>query len=144
MAAQRGQLDTLLRIRRLEEDLAKVKLAAANLAEREAEAYLEQRRADYQRTDLAVVDVDVDAGTFLRSRALGAALGAGIVAAEQGCESAAEASEESRGTMRVARMRTQGLERLVERAKQARFEEMLSADQRTAEESRAGKKTRRS
>lgn len=138
MAAKRGQLDTLLRIRRLEEDMAKAKLAAANLAEREAQVHLESRRESYRQSDLTAGDVDPAA--FLRARAAGAALGAGIVQAEQRCESAAEATQESRGTMRVARMRTQGLERLVERAAQARFEEMLAADQRTAEESMASKK----
>lgn len=139
MTAERGQLATLLRIRRLEEDMAKAKLAAANLAERAAQAHLEARRETYRQSDLTAA-VDVDAAAFLRSRAAGAALGAGIVQAEAGCENAAAATQESRGTMRVARMRTQGLERLVERAAQARFAEMLAADQRTAEESMASKK----
>ncbi len=138
MAAKRGQLDTLLRIRRLEEDRAKAELAAANLAEREAQAHLESRRESYRQHDPN--GVDLDPAAFLRTRTAGAALGAGIVQAEQRCDCAAAASEESRGTMRVARMRTQGLERLVERAAQARFEEMLAVDQRTAEESMASKK----
>lgn len=137
--AKRSQLDTLLRIRRLEEDQAKAKLAAANLAEREAQELLDRRRATYREQNLTPAEGDPTA--FLRSRATGAALGAGIVSAEQRCESTAAATEESRDAMRVARMRTQGLERLVERAAQARFQEMLAADQRTAEESRAGKKS---
>ncbi len=137
--AKRSQLDTLLRIRRLEEDLAKAALAAANHAERQAQEGLQASRDNYRQAEPTADEVDPAA--FLRHRAAGAALGAGIMQAEQRRDGATQDREQSRATMRTARMRTQGLERLVDRATQARFQEMLAADQRTAEESMAGKRT---
>ena len=47
--AREKQLDTLLRIRRLEEDLAKGELAKANAATRTAYRRLEQSQETYQR-----------------------------------------------------------------------------------------------
>lgn len=136
--AKNSQLDTLLRIRRLEEDMAKAGLAAANLAERQAHELLEVRRAAYRSHEQQASEAS-DPSAFLRARMSGSALGAGVIQAEKGCQEAQSETEAARGTMRTARMRTQGLERLVDRAAQARFQEMLAADQRTAEESRAGK-----
>ena len=139
--SRRGQLDTLLRIRRLEEDLAKAELAAANRGEREAQEHLRNRLECYRVSDHGSEATDPTA--FLRLRAAGAALGASIVQAEQRQEAATAASEQSRAAMRVARMRTQGLERLAERATHAWSQERLAAEQRAAEESVARKKTGR-
>lgn len=135
----RSRLDTLLRIRRLEEDLAKAELAVANRTERQAQEHLQGRLERYRAAGHGYDAVDPTA--FLRARAAGAALGASIVQAEQRYEAAAAAVEESRAMVRVARMRTQGLERLVERAADTSLEERLAADQRAAEESVARKQT---
>ncbi|MBK7722275.1 MAG: hypothetical protein IPI32_08645 [Austwickia sp.] len=137
--AKRSQLDTLLRIRRIEEDVAKGHLAAANLAVRQAEETLNARHDAYRQA--AVVGGEAAPADFLRSRLAGAAMGASIVNAEQQCARTLAESQEAGAVVRVAKMRTQGLERLVDRAAQARVLEMLAADQRTAEESRAGNRT---
>lgn len=131
--------DTLLRVRRIEEDKAKAALASANAGQREAaarleasrEAYVHAARAPHGETDLA-------AFTAHRRHAQAAAGAVGLARTE--VEKAEEAKADAVDVVRQASMRTQGLERLVERAKQQRMDEMLAADQRTAEESMAGKK----
>ena len=64
---------------------------------------------------------------------------AGMVrGAERGVLTAEEDAAEARGDVAKARIKSQGLERLVDKVREAAFVEMLAADQRTAEESRAG------
>lgn len=135
--------DTLLRVRRIEEDKAKAALAAANHAHRSAQAGLASRRAHFD--EAATVPVgEMDVSAFARrvahTRLAAEGVGWGQAAVEKAHEARVVAVEDTR----QASMRTQGLEKLVERAKEARMTEMLAADQRTAEESMAGKRGRRS
>lgn len=130
--------DTLLRVRRIEEDRAKAGLAAANAERRRAQDRLDASRAGYARaatpphgeTDLAAFSAHA-----FHARSAAQAVGVARTELEKSDEARGEAIE----VTRQASMRTQGLERLVERAREARAAEMLAADQRTAEESMTGR-----
>lgn len=134
--AREKQLDTLLRIRRLEEDLAKGALASANAATRAAYARLEDSQATYARTVTPPSSCDV--ARFRAHLAHTTSAAAMVRGAQRGIEQAEEDAAARRDQVRSARIKSQGLERLVDRVQEAAFAEMLAADQRTAEESRAG------
>lgn len=134
-SAREKQLGTLLRIRRLEEDLAKGELAAANAATRAAHERLALSRGRYEREVTPPTSCDVNA--FRAHLAHSTAAAALVRGAERGTEVAEEDVADARGKVTIARVKSQGLERLVERVEAAAFAEMLAADQRTAEESRA-------
>lgn len=141
MARVTTSYDTLLRIRRIEEDKAKAELAVANHAHRQAQAGLDSRRAHYraaaERPD-GEMDVTAFRGRLAHTTAAAQGVGWARVEVEKSQETRLAAVEATR----QASMRTQGLEKLVERAEQARLDEMLAADQRTAEESMTGKRAR--
>ena len=141
MARFRTPYDTLLRVRRIEEDKAKAALAGANHAHRAAQTDLESRHEHFSQT-VAVPDGEMDVSAFQRRLAHTqfAAQGVGWGRAE--VEKTGEARTVAVEATRLASLRTQGLEKLVDRAKEAREAEMLAADQRTAEESMAGKRVR--
>ena len=131
--------DTLLRVRRIEEDRAKAEMATAAMAEREAAGILAQREADYPAL-VRPPDAETELVDFRRHHVAAEAAAASVTQATSALESAHEQSESARGALRAAAMRTQGLERLVERAREERLAEMLNADQRTAEESASRKR----
>jgi len=139
MAKFKTPYDTLLRVRRIEEDRAKAEMATASIAEREAAGTLERRRADYPRL-VRPPDAETPLVDFRRHQVSAEAAAASVTQATQAYESAHEQTESAREALRAAAMRTQGLERLVERAREERLAEMLDADQRTAEESASRKK----
>ncbi|GMA38266.1 hypothetical protein [Mobilicoccus caccae] len=131
--------DTLLRVRRIEEDKAKAEMASASHAQRAAQATLESREAAYP--DLVrPPDAETALRDFRRHQESAEAAAASVTQARQANESAYEQLESARTLLQEAAMRTQGLERLVDRAREERFREMLDADQRAAEESASRKK----
>ena len=137
--------DTLLRVRRIEEDRAKARLAEANVAARSAAQALEHRRVGYAVAaagSVAASHAETTVDELRRSTAHATALARAVGHAAAGVEKADAARTVEIEASRVAAMRTQGLERLVERARQAREQELLAADQRTAEESMAGRRGR--
>ena len=138
MAKMKTPYDTLLRVRRIEEEKAKAALAVANHAQRAAAATLEDRRA-YYASAAAQPDGETDLSAFRRAVAHGTAAARAVGIAAGALESSQRTTQQAMAATRRASMRTQGLEKLVERAKEARMKEMLAADQRTAEESMAGK-----
>lgn len=135
--------DTLLRVRRIEHDKAKAELAAANHAHRQAQTGLDLRRTHYGSA-VGSPDGEMDLVAFRGRLAHTTAAAQAVGLARAEVEKSAEARLAAVETTRQASMRTQGLEKLVERAKEAREQEMLAADQRTAEESMTGKRARRS
>lgn len=135
-SAREKQLDTLLRIRKLEEDLAKGELAKANAATRAAQARLERSRATYEHEVRPPESCDV-AGFRAHLAHMNSVAGL-VRGAERGVDLAIEEAGLARGKVAAARVKSQGLERLVDKVRDAAFAEMLAADQRTAEESRAG------
>lgn len=142
MAKLKTPYDTLLRVRRIEEDKAKAALAVANHAQRAAAAVLQDRH-EYYTSTTAPPDGETDLGAFRRAVAHGAAAAQAVGIAAEALESSRLTTQEAIEATRLASMRTQGLEKLVDRAREARMQEMLAADQRTAEESMAGKTARR-
>lgn len=139
MAKFKTPYDTLLRVRRIEEDKAKGEMALAMHAHRDAVRTLEVRREEYPSV-VAPPDSETDLGGFRRHVARAEAAAASVTQAAAAVDSAAEHVDSAREAVKQAAMRTQGLERLVQRAKEERFAEMLEADQRTAEESMTRKK----
>lgn len=137
----RTPYDTLLRVRRIEEDKAKAALAEANLGLRRAQETLDADRAYYARVS-SPTHGETAIGGFLASAAHAAAAAREVGVARAHVEEAADSRGLAVEATRVASMRTQGLERLVERAHEAHVQEMLAADQRTAEESMAGARRR--
>lgn len=142
-SAREKQLDTLLRIRRLEEDLAKGALARANAAARAASAQLDRAQETYRHEVRPPESCDV--AQFRAHLAHSNSAAAMVRGAERGVLQAEADTTAALSTVRAARVRSQGLERLVDKVREAAVAEMLAADQRTAEESRAGqtKKGRR-
>lgn len=143
--ASRSRLDTLLRVRRIEEDRAKAALAAARAEQRRAEA----RVAAAGETYRAIADGgarEPGSGAALTSFrhqvSLAAAAAKSLRHAGIEQEERSATTEQALDEVRVAAMRSEGLQRLVDRAAQEREQEILAADQRTAEESMAGKKAR--
>ncbi|MCA0437356.1 MAG: hypothetical protein M9891_00335 [Austwickia sp.] len=134
--AREKQLDTLLRIRRLQEDLAKGELAKANAATRAAYGRLEASRATYATEVVPPQTCDV-AGFRAHLARMNSVAGM-VRGAERGVETAEEDAAAARVEVAQRRVKSQGLERLVDNVRAAAFAEMLAADQRTAEESRAG------
>lgn len=131
--------DTLLRVRRIEEDRAKAALAVANQARRDAQARLESRQDAYGRAAVPT-NGETDLVSFRGQVAHLEAAARSVVIAGTDVETADRSRAVAVEATRQASMRTQGLERLVDRAREARMQEMLAADQRTAEESMAGKR----
>jgi hypothetical protein len=136
---RRDRLDLLLRVRRIEEDQAKAVLAHANDHARRAVADLDRARRDYAAAP-APVD-GVDSAAFLRRQSAAVAAAASVMAADHRRVDAAEQAGQARSAALAASTRSQGMERLLERADQARLADFLAADQRAAEESRAGTRT---
>ncbi|MDO5711285.1 MAG: hypothetical protein Q4P32_06045 [Micrococcales bacterium] len=141
MAKLKTPYDTLLRIRRIEEDKAKAALAVANHAQRAAAAALQDRRSYYASAAVAP-DGETDLGAFQRQVAHGTAAARAVGIAAGSLQSSQRTTQQAIEATRAASMRSQGLEKLVARAKDAWMHEMLAADQRTAEESMAGKRGR--
>lgn len=139
MAKFKTPYDTLLRVRRIEEDRAKAEMATASHTEREAQATFADRVEAYP-TLVRPPDAETDLVGFRRHHQTSQAAASSVTQAAQAAESAHEQVESAREALRAAAMRTQGLERLVDRAHEERFAQMLRADQRTAEESVSRKK----
>ncbi|MBO3129995.1 hypothetical protein [Dermatophilus congolensis] len=134
--------DTLLRVRRIEEDKAKAALAAANAEHRAALARLDSTRQAH-RDAMNKSHGETDINGFMREALHGQRLAQSIMWASYEAEKADTTRQTALGHVTKASQRTQGLERLVERAKEERFERMLAADQQVAEESNAGVRARK-
>ena len=137
MATFRTPYDTLLRVRRIEEDTAKAALAAANHARREAQARLQAGLGHYGDAR-HLPDGETGVAAFLGRLAHARSAAQEVQLAGSAVEQADGARAEALEGVREASMRSQGLERLVERAQEAHLHEMLAADQRAAEESMSG------
>lgn len=131
--------DTLVHVRRIEEDKAKAALSEANLAERTASGLLATRMQEYP-TAVCPPDAETDVASFRRHHSIAHAAASSVTQAHRGVEEAREATGQALSAVRAASTRTQGLERLVERARDKRLDELLTADQRAAEESATRRK----
>jgi flagellar export protein FliJ len=138
MSARATRLDTLLRVRRIEEEIRRGRLATAAHAERAAQGRLQKAHQQY-----ALAGRDVAAGDaapaplrdFLAARRRQDTL-AGTVRVAGGAATEAEgATGAARAGWTAAAMRLAALERLDERSREADRLARLATDQRTAEES---------
>lgn len=133
--------DTLLRVRRIEEDRAKAELAQANATKRAAEHQLESAR-QVHRDAMDRPRSETSLGGFMREALRGQRLAQSVIWASYEVENAEAARLEAVGVVTKAAQKTQGLEKLVDRAKEERFQQILAADQQVAEESSVGVRAR--
>jgi hypothetical protein len=157
MSARTSRLDTLLRVRRIEEETGRGHLAAAAHAERDARGLLEEASHEYAAATGAATNGAVAAagvaphGTvlvdgaptalsdFLGTRRRHEALAGTVRVAGAGLTQAQSASDMARTAWSAAAMRLSALERLDERGREADRLARLATDQRTAEESASGR-----
>ena len=165
MSARTSRLDTLLRVRRIEEETGRGHLAAAAHAERAARGLLEEASHEYAvatagvatAVDATAVDATdgvARSGTdlvgvaptalsaFLGTRRRHEALAGTVRVAGAGVTQAQSTSDMARTAWSAAAMRLSALERLDERGREADRLARLATDQRTAEESASGRTAR--
>ena len=170
MSARTSRLDTLLRVRRIEEETGRGRLAAAAHAERAARGLLQEASDEYAAATAGVATAGVptavnatavDAtdgvtrfGTdltdavptalseFLGTRRRHEALAGTVRVAGAGLTRAQSDRDMARSAWSVAAMRLSALERLDERGREADRLARLETDQRTAEESASGRTAR--
>ena len=139
--SRRFPLATVLRIRGIEEDLARGRLAGSVTAHHQASAATADAHTAY--TAASADTGPLTSNAFLADRARRTAYAGSVLAASAVQAQAAEAVTASRSQWSEAAMRLAALERLAERAKEARRQRVLAADQRTAEETSAALQTAR-
>jgi hypothetical protein len=133
--SRRFPLATVLRIRGIEEDLARGRLAGSVTAHHQASAATADAHTAY--TAASADTGPLTRSAFLADRARRTAYAGSVFAASAAQTQAAEAVTASRAHWSEAAMRLAALERLAERAKEGRRQQVLAADQRTAEETSA-------
>lgn len=139
-AARRKRLETVLRVRRIQEDLRQAELAAAALAVRAREADHERSAELYaSRSPLARADAATFVGQARRSLALADRLADAAAHHAAALEQQAQARQE----LTAAAVRSAGLQRLVDRARGRHRDAQMTSDQRVAEESATARKAGR-
>ena len=139
MSARSARLDTLLRVRRIEEETSRGRLAEATRTERGARTRLERAHEQYA----APTSPEGAVGTTVVSLAvptpvsLSSFLGGAVRLADGAAREATRAGEVARAAWSETAMRLAALERLDARVAEADRLDRLAADQRTAEESGA-------
>ncbi len=145
MSARSARLDTLLRVRRIEEETSRGRLAEATRTERGARTRLERAHEQYAAPTgpegAAVMSLAVPApvslSAFLGARRQRDALAGAVRLADGAAREATRTGEVARAAWSETAMRLAALERLDARAAEADRLDRLAADQRTAEESGA-------
>ncbi len=148
MSARSARLDTLLRVRRIEEETSRGRLAEATRTERGARTRLERAHEQYAAptgpegaAGTTVVSLAVPApvslSSFLGARRQRDALAGAVRLADGAAREATRTGEVARAAWSETAMRLAALERLDARAAEADRLDRLAADQRTAEESGA-------
>ena len=149
MSARSARLDTLLRVRRIEEETSRGRLAEATRTERGARTRLERAHEQYAApvgaegaaagTAVAslAVPAPVSLSAFLGARRQRDALAGAVRLADGAAREATRTGEVARAAWSETAMRLAALERLDARAAEADRLDRLAADQRTAEESGA-------
>ena len=148
MSARSARLDTLLRVRRIEEETSRGRLAEATRTERGARTRLERAHEQYAAPTgpegapgTTVVSRSAPAPmsptAFLGARRHRDALAGAVRLADGAAREATRAGEVARTAWSETAMRLAALERLDARAVEADRLDRLAADQRTAEESGA-------
>lgn len=133
MTARGNRLKVVLWVRRIQEELRQADLARSLATAAAAE---QENRAAQERYDASAGLPDPRAAVAFRAARERAGARAQHVARTGATyELAVGDTERARGMLTEARTRTSGLERLVDRTREAARRELLAADQRQADES---------
>ena len=142
MSRPTSQLATLLRVRGIQEQVRRGRLAAEVVAERRAEGLLERARDRYADA-VAAPPVEEVAPSFVASRRRHEGLAVTVCDAGSGVRAAAEVTRAARQDWSEAAMRLAALERLEDRAREAETARMRDNEQRTSEESSSAQHARK-
>jgi flagellar protein FliJ len=139
MTRRTSRLSTLLRVRRLQEEISRGRLVAENEAERGTRRELEQAQSRYEAP---IAEPPAEPRTtqgFVAQQFHRGALAGAVRAAMTRVDTAAQIAVLARHDWSEAARRMAALERLDDRAREAALHELLSAEQRTSEESGTAK-----
>jgi flagellar biosynthesis chaperone FliJ len=142
MSRPLSRLSTLLRVRRIQEEISRGQLAAEAAAERGARGTLEEARARYAAPVADSLQGTKTAECFISERRYSGALAGAVCAAGVSVEAAAYVTAQARADWSAAALRVAALERLEDRAREAARTELLAAEQRTSEESASAQRQR--
>lgn len=135
MSRRTSRLDTLLRVRRIQEEIRRGLLAREVMAERRALQTLEQSHERYAAPVAERAVAPEMTRVFLANRRDRGALAGSVRAASAGVDAAAQVTFIARHVWSEAAMRMAALERLEDRARDAERTERLTTEQRTSDES---------
>ena len=136
-----SRLNTLLRVRRIQEETTRGRLAGWVSAERRAQQVLEQAHERYAAPAAEPLALTTLEGFMAARRHLGSLAGS-VRAADRRVDEATEVTFLARHDWSEAAKRMAALERLEDRAREASTTERLAADQRTSEESTSARHRR--
>lgn len=143
MSQRTSRLSTLLRVRRIQEEIRRGRLAADMAAERGTHQALMQAHERYAAPPaVPILEPDSTQG-FVAQRFHRVALAGAVRAAVACLDEAAHVTVLARQDWSEAAIRMAALERLDERAREQTRRERLSAEQSTTEESGSAKRGRR-
>lgn len=132
MKRYRFPLDTVLRVRQIEQDIARAGLVDAQQTSTSADAELHQTVDRYR--SLPTGTGSESAQRWLARRSVGQLTAASVMAAGTNSEHARLLVDERRAALRAARMRTSALERLDERHRDEHDLESRRAEERDVDE----------
>jgi hypothetical protein len=135
MSRRTSRLDTLLRVRRIQEEVSRALLAFESVAEREAQQTLEQAHGWYFVAADEAPAVPQSVQDFNATQSHRGALAGAVRVAGAGVETAAQVTLLARHEWSATAMRVTALERIEDRAREAARAGRLVAEQRTSEES---------
>ena len=131
MSARRDRLGSVLRIRRLQEEAQRGRLLLAQAEVTSAGAVVAVRQASY---DGLAPQADDRADAFLAERSYRTARAAAILVAQGEQQAAGERAVVAQHAWTEAAREVDGVERLVERGRVARFAEQLRVEQEQIDE----------
>ena len=133
--SRRSRLNTLLRVRRIQEETTRGRLAGEVVAERRAQQVLEQAHERYAAPAAEPLVALTTLEGFMAGRRHLGSLAGSVCAADVRVDEATEGTFLARHDWSEAAKRMAALERLEDRAREASTTERLAAEQRTSEES---------
>lgn len=131
MTVRRDRLGSVLRIRRLQEEAQRGRLLLAQAEVTASTAVVARRQASY---DGLAPQADDRAQAFLAERSHRTARAAAVLVAEGEQQAAGERAVVAKHAWTDAAREVDGVERLVERARVARFAEQLRVEQEQIDE----------
>jgi len=143
MTGRTLRLNTLLKVRRIQEEIRRGRLAGEVVAERAALTTLEQANERYAAPSTEPLVIGGTEAGFVALRRHRGALAGSVRAASAGVDTAAQSTLLARAEWSEAATRMTALERLADRAREVARAERLGAEQRTSEESTAAVPRRR-